>query len=63
MDDRPWREIASMTDQELRQEMNRLQAALDQGGGKDTRLGERVLYFWALLESRENTRKLEQEGE
>jgi hypothetical protein len=62
MDDRPWREIASMTDQELRQEMDRLQAAFDQGGGKDTRLGEKARYFWALVESRKLARKMEQGG-
>ena len=45
-------EIASMTNHELREELRRLRAVFDQGGGKDTRLGEKVDYFWALVESR-----------
>ncbi len=58
MTDMTWREIASMTDHELREELERLQAAFDQGGGKDTRLGEKARYFWALVESRKLNRKL-----
>ena len=52
-DDMAWREIASMTDQDLRQEVARLKACFEKGGRKDSELRDKSLYLWAILEARQ----------